>query len=407
MRRRRIAFAAILIIIIFVGLGALRRARDEGAPQQPSSVQSVEPGVPITSNGPSVNSDSESSGIVEDITRITDEGGRIAWYHGSVHNLIAYDAITGSFLSRDTDVFTMNPDGSGRFCVTCDSDVPEGFIGQPAWHPNGEYLLVQAENQYSDHGLYNHPAWGINQDLWVVKRDGTGARRIWMSEENHGALHSHFNKDGTKIIFSERIPTGQSVPGLARISPGGENPWNGWQIHIADFNSSTMTLSNHRTLKPNGNGMYETHGFIDDGRILYSYTRNGLPYVDDVYTANADGSNVQNLINSPTTWEEHGSFSPTGSGAMVFISSRAYPSWQAPEDRASTLRTELFMRTPGGEVIQLTQMNETLEGKRLLTSDFDWDSTGQYIAFQAAPFDEGSGKTESPQIWLLRFTEPQ
>lgn len=42
-------------------------------------------------------------------------------------------------------------------------------------------------------------------DLWVIKKDSTGAEKIWSTPKDNAALHPHFSKDGTKIMFAERV----------------------------------------------------------------------------------------------------------------------------------------------------------------------------------------------------------
>lgn len=387
---------------------------------------------------------------------IANNGGRVDWYKGAEHELIAFDSIIDQ-KTKNTELFVINPDGSAKQCVTCDSAVPKGFVGQPAWYPDGEHIVLQAENNNSRHTLYNHLSWGINQDLWIIKKDGTGAERIFTSPLNHAALHPHFSKDGKMIIFSERIPTGKPLPGkLAKLTPGGENPWDGWRIHIADFDINKHgeeMLSNHRILfggssisdesadnaenssedlkdessklarrKPvlelikkakekrlrqlskarNSGGFYETHDFTDDGKIVFSHTDNGAAFVDDIYTANIDGSGIRKLINSPLTWDEHGSFSASGR-SLAFMSSRAYPAWSSKHSKASALRTELFLKNASG-VHQLTAMNKELSsGGQYVVSDFDWDREGKRIVFEVANFDSAS----SPQIWMIEFSEAQ
>ena len=330
------------------------------------------------------------------------------WYKGENHELIAYDAISDTE-TRDTEIYTMMPDGSERKCVTCESDVPKGFIGQPAWHPDGEYLVLQAENENSKHTLFNHLSWGINADLWIVKRDGTGAEMIWSSPKNNAALHPHFNKDGTKLMFAERIATGKSNLLLRQITPGGENQWEGWQIHVADFDmnkSGAEKLSNHQILFEDVEGFYETHEFTDGGGIVYSYTPRGAAYVDDVYEVNLDGTSNRNLINSPETWDEHGSYSPSGQ-SLAFISSRADASWVAPKSKAKDLTTELYLKNSDGSITQITTVNEDGDPeKQYLVSDFDWDKDGSRIVFQVAPIDKDTGP-DFPQIWILEFQEPQ
>lgn len=343
------------------------------------------------------------------LTQVTADGGRVAWYTGPAdHELVAFDRKVDE-VTANTEVFIMQPDGTGITDLTGTNDtVPAGFTGQPAWHPDGEHIVFQSENANSRHMRYNHVAWGINNDLWIISRDGTGAEKIWETPLNHAALHAHFSSDGTRIIFAERESTGE-VLYSPFVTPGGENPWAGWRIHIADFDISqtgTAKLSNHVTLfddeLPKNRGFLETHGFLDAEAIIFSRTLNGEAYVDDVFTSDLDGSSTVNLTQSPATWEEHGLYSPSGS-SLCFISSRVNPNWQAPEDNASTLRTELYMKKDTA-VTQLTHVNADGDsGKRYLVSDYEWDRTGKRIIFQVAPVDDVTGAAFSPEIWMLTF----
>lgn len=325
--------------------------------------------------------------------RITDDGGRVAWYHGAAHELIAFDAVTNNS-NKNTEMFVMAPDGSGRRCVTCDAGTPKGFVGQPSWHPDGQQLVIQVESEESEHRFYNHMSWGIDNDLWIIRRDGSGAQKIWDTPEGHAALHPHFSEDGSTLVFAERVPTGEKLRRLIarRLAPGGENQWTGWQIHLARFDAGARRLSDHRSIKPNGDGFYETHGFTPDGLLIYSFTPGGNNYVDDIFTATRTGGSVRNLIDSPRTWDEHGQFSSQGD--LAFISSRVDPSLTFPGARPAQLRTELFVRQ-GGNIRQVTDMNQR-KGRRIAVSDFDWDRAGRRIAFQVAVID-GS---VNPEIWV-------
>jgi len=311
-------------------------------------------------------------------------GGRVAWYKGSAHDLIALDVVTDA-TALSSDVYTINPDRSSPICVTCSAGLRKGFVGQPAWHPGGDYLVIQVENDNSGHTMYNHMAWGMDNDLWIIRRDGTGAERIWATLPKHAALHPHFNADGSKIMFAERVP----------LATPPQNPWTNWRIRIADVDMSRPgleKLSNVVTLTPNGPGFYETHEFTNDGRIIYSHTPGAQAFVDDVYSATIDGNDPINLVNSPGSWDEFGYLSPLNQ-SMAFISSRFDPN----SGTALALRTELYIKPPGGEPQRITFYNRTSADK-FIVKDFDWDKTGTKIVYLLW------GATQaSPQLWMLSF----
>lgn len=343
-----------------------------------------------------------------ELTQISDNAGRLAWYTGAAHELIAFDAIIDRPTAA-TEVFVMQADGSGVRCVTCAMDIPKygGFVGQPSWHPDGEHLVIQVENGNSRHTRFNHMSWGIDADLWIIALDGRRAEHIWTSAPYHAALHAHFSPNGNWLVFAERVRT----PRVARrlfhpwAAIGGQNPWDGWSIHLAAFDvdaSGAGMLTYHRRIGPNGSGFYETHGISNDGRIVYSHTGGGAAYVDDIYLTNSSESRVTRLVYSPKTWDEHGAYSPNGRN-LAFVSSRADRGWRAPASKPDTLTTELFIRSADGVIHQLTSFNSQSDGDtRYLVSDFDWDRSGSRIAFQLAPVS-ASGEPAPPQIWLLEF----
>jgi hypothetical protein len=313
-------------------------------------------------------------------------GGRVAWYKGpAAHDLIAFDAVVDA-TTLNSEVYTINPDHSGAQCVTCNAGLRKGFVGQPTWHPDGSHLVIQVENDNSKHTMYNHMAWGFDNDLWIISRDGTGAELIWATPQGYAALHPQFNADGTKLIFAERIVTDAVPP----------NPWDNWRIRMADVDLSragTDKLFNVATLLPNGSGFYETHEFTSNGRIVYSHTDGGQAYVDDIYTANADGTSPVNLTNSPATWDEHGHFSPFNQ-ALAFVSSRFDPN----SGTALTLRTELYVSPPGGTPQRLTFYNKT-DTDKYIVKDFDWNRSGTKIVYLL-----WGSTLKSPQLWMMSFS---
>jgi Tol biopolymer transport system component len=312
-------------------------------------------------------------------------GGRVAWYKGPAgHDRIAFDAVVDP-ATLSSEVYTINPYRSSPECVTCTAISRKGFIGQPTWHPDGVHLVIQVESPSSHHGYFNHMAWGFDNDLWIVARDGTGAERIWATPPGHTALHPQFSEDGLKLIFAERVPTSSSP----------QNPWDNWRIRVADVDLSRTgedKLANVAAITPSGTGFYETHGFSPDGRIVYSHTDAGGGYVDDVYTANLDGTDPVNLLDSAASWDEFGHFSPLN-GALAFISSRFDPGSGTP----TSLRTELYAAPPGLAPQRVTYYNQTATDK-FVVKDFDWDRTGTRIVYLL-----WGASLPSPQIWIISF----
>jgi hypothetical protein len=342
-----------------------------------------------------------SSRMMQNVTAtpFIENGGRVSWYKGDRHDLIAYDSISDSS-TKNMDVYTIRPDATGRRCVTCSSSMSQGFKGQMDWHPNGTHLVLLAEGRNSDHKFFNHPAWGVDNDLWMIRSDGTGAQIIWSpSEPGGGVLHPHFSHDGRTLMFAERRPIGRQLPRLLRgFGPHGENMWEGWRIHMADFNvnaQGTAVLTNHRTITPSGTGFYEPSGFTPDGRILYSYTGQGQPYCDDIFVANTDGSNTRNLTNNSSTWDEHGLYSPNGR-YFSFMSSMGNPNLQFPRAKARDLTTEVYIKDGDSEPMQATRMNEE-SGRKMVVSRYSWNRSSNRIVFQVAALDN----SRDPALWML------
>jgi hypothetical protein len=358
---------------------------------------------------------STSVAFAQDTTRprvekLRDHGGRVSWYHGDKHDLIAFDSVVDPKTGA-TAVYTMRPDGKDVKCVTCGLHLEGKFVGQPSWHPDGEHLVIQVESEHSYHAMLNHLFWGIDNDLWLVTRDGKRGERIWKTEPFHAASHPHWSADGRLLVFAERVPTGVKAPGHRPGNPAaeGENQWDGWRIRLAEADvakTGEAVLSNVRTLFVGVGGFFETHGFSHDGWIVFSHTHGARPYVDAVYAAPLDATRMVPLVRSPGTWNEHGASSPSGH-VLAYVSSRADPTWMFPGSRADTLRTELFVEGSDGKLEQITRMNGGDPSRRYLVADFDWDREGRRIVVLVTPVDARTGRFEPSELWMVSFASPR
>jgi len=338
------------------------------------------------------------------MTKIADNGGRVSWYQGQAHSKVLFDRVTNA-LSANTDVFMMEPDGSNVECLTCDiTEITNRFVGQPVWHPDGIHCIIQVENANSSHTRYEHVSFGLNNDLWLLNTQTKTAEKMISSLLNGAALHPQFNPSGDKLMYSRRIATGVVIPALVGVTPGGENHWSGWNIEIRDFDMSASgpaKVGGGGLFRPNGNGFYETHSI--DQNIVYSFTPNGLGYVDDCYSTDLNFQNQINITQNPNRWEEHLTYSPS-KNHFIFISSRHDTGWEYPQSDTRTISTELFMKNPiCGAPKQLTQFNSTQPEFRTLTSDFDWSSDGKSVIFLAAKIHRTNIILSTNEIWRLDF----
>jgi hypothetical protein len=108
------------------------------------------------------------------ITTITENGGNVDWHHKSNKIAIGKLGNDGYF-----DVWLINPDGSNEVCITCDhNDLPNKHIGNAAWHPSGEYLVIQVEKAIVPKQFDNKatPGAGVLNDLFIITKDG---KRVW------------------------------------------------------------------------------------------------------------------------------------------------------------------------------------------------------------------------------------
>ena len=341
----------------------------------------------------------EFGSIVVSRRTLTAHGGRVDWC--DANDLIAFDRVTGGDTS---EVFVIRPDGSGERCITCNvPGLPQGIRGQPAWHPSGEYLVIQVQGKFYGGNRFEFVSWGIHNDLWLVAANGKWAQRLIETEYLGASLHPHFSDRGDRLFWTVRESTGKKIrQRLFLKTPGKENPWDGWHLAIADFNrdlAGKAKLTNRIDLYRGEGGFFESHA-LRSGVIWFSHTKSGRPFVDDIYRAQWDGSRRVNITKSPGTWEEHGEPSPRGS-LITFNSSRGFD-WKHPPDTAKTLRLELWARRMGtGEIFRLTDLNRQQAGRgRVLTSDYAWSPSGREIAVYYATFGPG-GVTQKIDILRL------
>jgi Tol biopolymer transport system component len=253
------------------------------------------------------------------------------------------------------------------------------MIGNPSWHPSGDFIVFQAQNKFRGFGritdYFANPGAGVNNDVWVMDAEG---RRFWQLTEvkprTGAVLHPHFSRDGSQLFWSQRV----SVRGIG---------WGVWSLRVADFAivDGEPRIRNEKSLQPGQqHKMYESHGFSRDGRSVI-FSGNLEPGQEeihaDIYVLDVAKGALRNLTNTPLDeWDEHAHFSPDGR-TIVWMSSKDQPTKLS----ASKLKTDFWlMDADGSNKRRLTWFNQPghphyIEGGAA-AADNAWSPDGTRIA---------------------------
>jgi uncharacterized protein (TIGR03437 family) len=348
-------------------------------------------------------------------------GGRVAWSPGA-NNLIAYDSMGPSGFY---DVWTMNPDGSGPTCLTCNWEPTGGSQtnynkGNPDWDPTGNYLVIQVQRSDTTYGAtgnqYSRPGLGEDNVLYIMDAAG---QHYWpvpasatFQPHNGGVLHPHFShgasSQGVMLIWAQETSDGV------------------WEIQQASFTvvNGVPSVTLLQTLAPGAaaqcagavHPFYETHGFsLDDSTIFFSGNPSegcAATFGYDVYSYNLNTQTLSNLTDTPAVWEEHSQPSPVEE-KLIYISSFGLDStasdllleyWTMNYD-GSDKKKITWITDPRGAAFSSIIPGFYIPGSASV-GDSDWSHDGTqsvvYLIDQSASGTTAAGETGS--IWLLTLT---
>ena len=266
---------------------------------------------------PSPNAERESQ--IKSVRILTKKGGRVDW-SPSGNDLIAFDrkGEDGFY-----DIWIINSYGSGERCLTCNrSDILPRHNGNPTWHPSGEFIVIQAEDPQlsceSKEAFAKTPGGGINNNLWVVNKEGIKFWQLTHVKDGMGVLHPHFSHDGSKLLWSEKVSNEPEA-------------WGDWVMKIADFRieNGRPRIRSISEIKPERFQFYETDGFSPDDRKIafsaFSYIPRPTSYNVELtsleeYVYDLDTKELQRLTSDITEWDEFLQFTPDGK-KFVWMSS--------------------------------------------------------------------------------------
>ncbi|MDX1652298.1 MAG: hypothetical protein R3277_07395 [Brumimicrobium sp.] len=330
----------------------------------------------------------------------SDKGGRVDW--NAKTNKVALDQENNG----RWDTYICNPDKSEMINLTedltgktfGDQKVMEWqHRGQPAFHPEGNYILFQVMNEHASSKIKTPEllSLGVNNDLWIMRSDGTGKQKLTNNPKGFSVLHPHFSHDGSTIMWAEKYADNRRA-----------GTFGAWRIKLAEINfeKDSVRLENIRCVEPVKNKWYESHGFSkDDTKIYFSGNLTTDLKANDIYSYDLQKKELVNLTQSNSTWEEMYHLNPEDSGIYSFISSRFF-NWNNKFGWA-TLRTELYINDEG-KVKRLTFFNEDrsqedgLTKKHYFIGDHCWSPDGKSLLAVLAEVSFGETNSRIVRVFL-------
>ncbi|MGA9347494.1 MAG: hypothetical protein WBW48_01655 [Anaerolineae bacterium] len=224
------------------------------------------------------------------------------------------------------DLYRIRLDGTDNECLTCNHPaLPNKHVGNPTFHPDGRWLLFQAEKQDHEWSPATSPGRGTYNDLYVMDLESDSPYDVYQLTDVRsgypvgGSLHAHFSRDGKQLLWGDL--------------GGGGGCYGDWRIAIAGFDDQDPALSNVTYYQPGDNTeWYEMEDWsLDDSGIYFSCAPlNGqddrtmdLCYLDLETEELTRLMETSGLSGELDEWDEHGKITPLGD-AITWMTSTGY-----------------------------------------------------------------------------------
>lgn len=255
--------------------------------------------------------------------------------------------IVYSLFSRGEGVFIHTVDANGENDIRLTEN--DCVAALPAWSPDGSLIAY-----------YCYDSQKQKASLWVMKQDGSEARFV---SDMPDLLPYQWSHDNSKIVFYAPQADGTENDIYVLELTNGE---------IVNITEGSPVWDAFPSWSPIENVIAFVSDRSGDGKSL-----------DDVWTMNADGSNLVNLTNNGENWEDD------------------YPSWSPDGSLIAFFRSSIFGADEGGPA-GLWVMDADGGNQRLVTaidgfraSDAaKWSPDGSYLAY---PFKLG----EVEEVWVV------
>jgi hypothetical protein len=327
---------------------------------------------------------------VHEVRLVVPDGGRVE--AARQDEWIAFDRLGSDGFH---DVYLLDLDGGSETCLTCDNwEFNKRSALSPTWHPSGEYLVLQVQEDGKKRGLtlasQSTPARGLGSDLWFITRDGRDAWQFTRIRENGRAvLDPHFSVESEMLVWSERI----------RSRSGG--PWGDWQLRVAPVHVKRRVprLAGDGRYYTAGIGLARSHGFsADDGGIYVSASsRPGL--LPDIVRIDLETGVAQPITSAPAQYDD----------AVLAVPYSDYLVWTTNRGLGKPSRlhrtSELWLRSTSGLTQErLTFFNDSGSDHFLdeaLVDDLSWMADGERLLMHVLSAGEGVEFAEG--IYLVKL----
>lgn len=246
------------------------------------------------------------------VTQDTALESQVAWSPDLTR--IAYVAAPGP-RSTDFQLYVADADGSHPVRIATDS----ASVGSPAWvRPSGDQIVYEATR-------------GGRGQIYIVSRDGTGARAITSGEVSNTA--PDVSPDGRKIVF---VSLRESSPGLRN--------YDVFEMNIDGTGERRLTVSPRRDGAP---------AYSADGRYIF-FLRDEGAGTQKVYRIDA-GSGTETPLTPNGSFVRSFSLSPDQATLALTVE-------QQNSDGTSTTRVMLFTIATGAMTPMPAGPDERLAG---------------------------------------------